>query len=110
MANRRILWIDNQLDYVGAHIKVLENAGYDVQKAWSAEEALSILRSSKTPDKMPDLIMLDILMGERPIEGHPIQQGRTGLVLYDILRNELHFAGPIIVVTVIVDNVVENEI
>ena len=102
---KQILWVDNQHDYTGAHITRLQAAGHIVSKAWSAEEALRFLRD---PVSKCDLIILDILMSEKPVEGQKVGSGKTGLVLYDIIRDDLGFRGPILVVTVVVDGSVDK--
>ena len=105
MSPKHILWVDNQHDYTGAHITRLQAAGYVVSKAWSAEEALRLLRD---PVFKCDLIILDILMGEKPIEGREIGNGKTGLVLYDVIRDDLGFKGSILIITVVVDGSVDK--
>jgi len=105
--SKKILWIENQLEYAGAHLKVLRRAGYTVHTAWSAEEGVRKLRQQ---GQEYDLILLDILMGERPLEGKEIINGRTGLALYEVIRDDLNLSIPIIFVTVIVDNTVVADI
>jgi CheY-like chemotaxis protein len=104
---KKILWIENQLEYAGAHLRVLRRAGYAVHTAWSAEEGVHKLQQQ---GQEYDLILLDILMGERPLEGREIISGRTGLALYEVVRDDLNLSTPIIFVTVIVDNTVVADI
>ena len=60
----------------------LENAGYEVECAASAEEALEMLSSEYR------LILLDVMMG-----------GMAGLQMAQVLRNEFHSQIPIIFLT-----------
>ena len=60
----------------------LENAGYDVECAASAEEALEMLGPEYR------LILLDVMMG-----------GMSGLQMAQVLRNEFHTQIPIIFLT-----------
>jgi len=53
----RILVVDDDLDIVPALKRALENAGYQVEVAYSGPQALEQLRQ-----QIPDLIVLDILM------------------------------------------------
>ncbi len=99
--NNNVLWIENQLDYSMNQINMLRDAGYKVRTASTAEIGYEIL--SKAPDSY-NVIILDILLGEKPIEAIEIQNGRSGLVLHKLIRDKLHINTPIIFVTVIVDN------
>lgn len=100
MNDHHIIWIENQLEYCGAHLKVLRRAGYIVDEAPSPEIGLEKLRNGPISYS---LIILDILMGEGAVEGRAVEKGRTGLPLYDIIRDELGLRMPIIWHTVIVD-------
>jgi len=107
MSEKSILWIENQLEYDGAHLKVLRRAGYTVHKAWSAEEGMHVLHQY---GQKYDLILLDILMGERPLGKREVVEGRTGLALYEIIRDDIKLSVPIVFVTVIVDPAVVADI
>ena len=106
MPEKRILWIENQLAYSRAHLKVLQRAGYIVNTAASAKEGIRILRQQ--PNTF-DLVLLDILMGEGFLEDREIENGQTGRIVYDVIRDDLNLRIPIIFITVIVDpNIVRD--
>jgi DNA-binding response OmpR family regulator len=100
MPNKRILWIENQLEYASPHLIALRRAGFTIDTVTSAEEGIQSLR---TDGQSYDLILLDILMGEAPLEGKHIKNGRTGLIVYEIIRNNLKLKTPIIFMTVLDD-------
>ena len=57
MAKKRILWVDDDEDLVLSLQPRLENEGWQVQTAFSAEQAKNIVANDK-----PDLIIMDIIM------------------------------------------------
>lgn len=54
---RKILLVDDDLDFLEMHKAVLLNHGYEVITATSAQEGLDKVRA-----EMPDLIVLDLMM------------------------------------------------
>ncbi len=56
-AKGKILLVDDDLDFLEMHKAVLENRGYEVFTATSAQEGLGRVRT-----EMPDLIVLDLMM------------------------------------------------
>lgn len=54
---KRILLVDDDLDFLEMHKVVLVNHGYEVITATSAQEGLEKVRT-----EMPDLIVLDLMM------------------------------------------------
>ena len=54
---RKILLVDDDLDFLEMHKVVLVNHGYDVLTATSGKEGLEKVRA-----EMPDLIVLDLMM------------------------------------------------
>ena len=78
----KILVVDDEPDLREILQCNLENAGYEVDTAESAEEALHIL----SPDH--NLILLDVMMG-----------GMSGYRMANKLRNELKLKTPIIFLT-----------
>ena len=54
---RKILLVDDDLDFLEMHKVVLVNHGYDVLTATSGKEGLEKMRA-----EMPDLIVLDMMM------------------------------------------------
>ena len=79
---KRILVVDDELDLREILQCNLETAGYDVDTAASAEEALTLI------DRAPDLLLLDVMMG-----------GMSGFALAEKLRVEHASAVPIIFLT-----------
>ena len=78
----KILVVDDEPDLREILQCNLESAGYEVETAESAEEALEMLAPA------PDLILLDVMMG-----------GMTGYRMAGKLRNELKLNIPIIFLT-----------
>ena len=54
MQNGKLLWVDDEIDLLRAHIIFLENKGYSVDTATNGTDALEMCR-----EKQYDLIMLD---------------------------------------------------
>lgn len=82
MNNHRILVVDDEPDLREILQCNLENAGYSVDTAASAEEAIAILSPEHS------LILLDVMMG-----------GMSGLKMAEHLRHHLHNSIPIIFLT-----------
>jgi len=81
---KRILIIDDEIDILSLLTIRLEAIGYEVLKAASAEEALSLLEKNK-----PDLILLDLLLPQ--MQGEEVcQRLKSDLKLKDI---------PVIIIT-----------
>ena len=57
MKNNRILWVDDEIELLRAHIIFLNEKGYEVETATNGEDAISEVRS-----KQFDLIFLDEMM------------------------------------------------
>ena len=79
---KRILVVDDELDLRDILQCNLEAAGYAVDTAASAEEALTLMHKS------PDLLLLDVMMG-----------GMSGFAFAEKLRKEHASAVPIIFLT-----------
>ena len=82
MGTRKILVVDDEEDIREILKFNLENAGYEVECAASAEEALAILSPSHS------LILLDVMMS-----------GMSGFKMTEVLRKELKNPVPIIFLT-----------
>lgn len=54
---KKVLLVDDDVDFVDINRAVLEQGGYEVVAAVNGEECLE-----KTRDEMPDLIVLDVMM------------------------------------------------
>ncbi|HRW77615.1 MAG TPA: response regulator, partial [Candidatus Sabulitectum sp.] len=52
-----ILWVDDEIDHLKAHIRFLEKRSYEVIQARSGREALDILRTTRV-----DLVLMDQMM------------------------------------------------
>ena len=90
---KRILIVDDEADLREIIACNLESAGYAVEEAGSAEEALALIRfrqNDEAPDTpgLPALILLDVMM-----------PGINGFQMADILRRERHLNSPIIFLT-----------
>ena len=79
---RKILIVDDEADIREILQFNLENAGYTVDSAESAEEALEVLSPEHS------LILLDVMMG-----------GMSGFKMAEVLRKEHHNQIPIIFLT-----------
>ena len=80
--DRKILVVDDEADIRDILEFNLENAGYTVDSAESAEEALEVLSPEHS------LILLDVMMG-----------GMSGFKMAEVLRKEHHNQIPIIFLT-----------
>ena len=80
--DRKILVVDDEADIRDILQFNLENAGFAVETASSAEEALSVLSDRHS------LILLDVMMG-----------GMSGFKMAEVLRNERGSTVPIIFLT-----------
>ena len=56
-ANRRILWVDDEIDMLKPHIIFLEQRGYDLATATSGEAAIEMVREGRY-----DIVLLDEMM------------------------------------------------
>ena len=82
MEKERILIVDDEADIREILLFNLENAGFEVDTAASAEEALEILTPSHS------LILLDVMM-----------RGMSGFRMAEVLRKERKNMVPIIFLT-----------
>jgi DNA-binding response OmpR family regulator len=57
MAKNKILWVDDEIDYLQPHIMFLKERGYDVVTATNADDALNLIK-----EKNIDLVLLDEMM------------------------------------------------
>jgi CheY-like chemotaxis protein len=57
MSKKKILIIDDDVDFIDLYKAVLENSGFDVATAFSGREGLD-----KVKFESPDLILLDLMM------------------------------------------------
>ena len=81
---QRILIVDDEEDLCEILEFNLENEGYDIDTAYSGEEALKLIEK----DPSYSLILLDVMMG-----------GISGFKMASIARNELNINIPIIFLT-----------
>jgi len=54
---KRILWVDDEIDLLRAHVRLLEQKGYNVETATNGEDAVALVRS-----RGYDLVFLDEMM------------------------------------------------
>lgn len=57
MAKNKILWVDDEIEYLHPHIMFLKERGYDVETASNADDALNLIK-----EKNIDLVLLDEMM------------------------------------------------
>ncbi len=81
----RILWVDDEIDLLRAHIRLLEDKGYSVDTATNGEDAVTMVRGSGF-----DLVFLDEMMagmgGLRTLA--EIKDLRPNLPVVMITKNE----------------------
>ena len=82
MAQRRILWADDQIEELRSHILFLEGKGFDVTGASNGDDALDLLRRESF-----DAVLLDEMM-----------PGRGGLETLEGIR-DLGASMPVIMIT-----------
>ena len=82
MSEKTVLWIDDEIDQLRAHIKFLEKRGYKVLVASSAPDGIDLIKISS-----PDVVLLDEMM-----------PGMDGLSAIEKIR-EIDRYIPIIMVT-----------
>lgn len=99
-----IIFVDDETYYARGLIESLADEGYAIEVAARASEAIRLLK-----EKTPDLIILDVIMPEEELEGTNAG-ARTGIKLLEIIRDELRLKTPIIFVTVVDSQEMENRI
>ncbi len=70
---RRILWVDDEIEFLRAHIMFLETRGYSVTPVFSGEEAIEIVK--RKPGEY-DLVLLDEQM-----------PGKDGLATFEEIKD-----------------------
>ncbi|MEJ2634485.1 MAG: bifunctional response regulator/alkaline phosphatase family protein [Calditrichia bacterium] len=85
MAKNRILWVDDEIEFLRPHILFLNDRGYDVETATNADDAISLVK-----DKNFDLVLLDEMMpGKDGLTTlGEIKQNKPGLPVIMITKNE----------------------
>jgi len=54
---KRILWVDDEIEHLSSHVYLLEERGYKVLTATNGDDAISLLKK-----EAPDLVLLDHMM------------------------------------------------
>ncbi len=80
--NNRLLWVDDEIEFLRAHIMFMEEHGYEVAKATNGDDALAMIRETNY-----DLILLDEQMA-----------GKDGLTTLEEIR-EFDASIPVVMVT-----------
>ena len=67
-----LLWIDDEIDLLEAHIIFLNQKGYQVTKAHSGQDALSLLKDSSfnivlLDENMPGMSGIEVLSEIKPV-------------------------------------------
>lgn len=86
---KKILIIDDDIDFVDIHRHVLESHGYEVQYACNGKEGLELARLSP-----PDLVILDLMMEHydtgfvvaKKLKGDPVTAKVPVLMLTGVAR------------------------
>jgi CheY-like chemotaxis protein len=78
----KILWVDDEIDFLRSHILFLEERGYDVTAVTNADDALQLLREQQF-----DLVLLDEMMS-----------GKDGLAALAEIK-EMNPSLPVVMVT-----------
>ena len=73
MTNGRLLWVDDEIDLLRAHILFLEKKDYEVTTASNGQDALDICRNEHfdlilLDENMPGLSGLETLAGIKEIQ------------------------------------------
>ena len=84
-ARGKVLLVDDDADFVAMNSAVLEDGGYDVVVAYNARDGLAKARAEP-----PDLVIMDLLMTNRP-------EGVTAI--YDLRADKETKDIPILVIT-----------
>ncbi|MBN1981355.1 MAG: response regulator [Chitinivibrionales bacterium] len=84
MARKKVLWVDDEIEYLRSHIMFLETRGYSVTPVFTGDDAIHLIR--KKPDEF-DIVLLD--------EQMPGKDGLTTLGEIKAMMPEL----PVVMVT-----------
>ena len=107
---KRILFIDDEPEFVDPQVVALEEAGYEVTLESAPDAAVALLQ-----ERDFDLIILDLIMPPRRRDRERGEQeldfAETGVKLYREIRDELGIVDiPIIFLTVVRDQDIRREI
>ncbi|MCB0264485.1 MAG: response regulator [Calditrichaeota bacterium] len=85
MNKAKILWVDDEVEFLQPHILFLRDKGYDVETATNAEDGIELIRNQKV-----DLLLIDEMMPG--LDGltavSQIKQINPGLPIIMITKNE----------------------
>jgi len=107
---KKILFIDDEPEFVRPQITALEDAGYAVALEMDPDEAVALLQKQEF-----DLIILDLIMPPRQEDreqgDQELDYAETGMKLHREIRDELGLVDiPIIFLTVVRDQDIRREI
>ncbi|HFE63455.1 MAG TPA: response regulator [Caldithrix sp.] len=85
MAKNKVLWVDDEIEFLQPHILLLREKGYKVETANNADDAISMIKSQNF-----DLVLLDEMMpGKDGLTAlGEIKQHSPGLPVIMITKNE----------------------
>lgn len=104
---KTILYVDDEPWFVEPLIDALRDEGYIVELATSGTEAIEKLKQS---NKLPGLVVLDVIMPTGELVQDANGGRRTGLKVHEIMRKQLGLKMPIIFLTVVDDPSIEREV
>lgn len=105
---KKILFIDDEPEFVCPQVMALENAGYEVTMESDPDKAMTLLQEQDF-----DLIILDLIMpprrGDRERGDQELDFAETGVKLHQEIRDELDLVDiPIIFLTVVRDQEIQR--
>ena len=85
MANKRILWVDDEIELLKSHVMFLRDKGYDVQTATNGTDAVNLVKEGRF-----DVLLLDESMpGRGGLETMvEIKESDPALPIVMITKNE----------------------
>ncbi len=110
MPGKRILFIDDEPEYIRPQVNALKAAGYEVHLRPNPDEAVDYLQHQE-----PDLIILDLIMPPRcqdvTDDDEEIDLVETGVKLHEDIREEMGLVDiPIIFLSVVRDRDIRREL
>jgi CheY-like chemotaxis protein len=107
---KKILFVDDEPEFVRPQVRALEDAGYAVTLEMDPDRAITLLQRQKFALIILDLIMPPRQKDEERSDGEP-DYAETGVKLHQEIRDELKLKDiPIVFLTVVRDQDIRREI